>query len=81
MSMSGDVSMVSKVAVNRFIGHDYGFHQFTNSKDIQCSKLRVHPAPCVHDFNAGCTILKEVHPACARFSHNLVYILVYVHMI
>ena len=35
---------------------------------IQCSKLRVHPAPCVHGFNAGCTILKAVHPACAPFS-------------
>ena len=34
----------------------------------QCSKLRVHPAPCVHDFNAGCTILKAVHPLCAPFS-------------
>ena len=33
-----------------------------NSNDIiitltpQCSKVRVHPAPCVHDFNTGCTI-------------------------
>ena len=24
----------------------------------QCLKLRVYPAPCVHGFNAGCTILK-----------------------
>ena len=36
--------------------------------DVQCLKLRVHPAPCVHDFNARCTILKAVHPACAPFS-------------
>ena len=33
----------------------------------QCSKLRVHPAPCVHDFNAGCTTLKVVHLVCAQF--------------
>ena len=35
---------------------------------LQCSKLRVHPAPCVHDFNAGCMIFKAVHPVCAPFS-------------
>ena len=34
----------------------------------QCSKLRVHPATCVHDFNVGCTNLKAVHSACSPFS-------------
>ena len=34
---------------------------------MQCPKLRVHPAPGVHIFSAGCTIFGGVHPACARF--------------
>ena len=40
----------------------------------QCSKLRVHPAPCVHDFNAGCTISKAMHPACPPFQVLSVYL-------
>ena len=31
----------------------------------QCSKLRVHPAPCVHIWLPGAWILNPVHPACA----------------
>ena len=48
------------------------FAQVVNSlilKMVQCSKLRMHPAPCGHGFNAGCMILKVVHPACAPFTH------------
>ena len=33
----------------------------------QCPKLSMHPAPDVHIFRAGCTILKGVHPDCAHF--------------
>ena len=29
-------------------------------------KVRVHPAPGVHIFTAGCTIFRGVHPVCAR---------------
>ena len=39
---------------------------------MQCSKLRVHPAPGAHNFDTGCTILKAVHPACAP--HCLIFI-------
>ena len=35
--------------------------------NIQCPKLRVHPAPGVHISAAGCTIFGGVHPECARF--------------
>ena len=34
--------------------------QHGNDIHFQCSKSRVHSAPCVHDFNARCTILKSV---------------------
>ena len=43
----------------------------SQSIDIQCPKLRVHPAPDVHISTAGCTILGGVHPVCARFLSNL----------
>ena len=33
--------------------------------------FEIKGAPCVHGFNAGCTILKAVHPACAPFSQIL----------
>ena len=34
--------------------------------NIQCPKLRVHPAPGVHISAAGCTTFGGVHPECAR---------------
>ena len=37
----------------------------------QCPKLRVHPAPGVHISTTGCTILRVVHPVCARFLSHL----------
>ena len=47
---------------------------------LQCPKLRVHPAPCVHISMAGCTILGSVHPVCARFlSHLLLLYIGRVH--
>ena len=43
--------------------------------------FEIKTAPCVHDFNAGCTILTAVHQACTLFSLIFsVYILVYVHL-
>ena len=46
----------------------------------QCPKLRVHPAPGVHIFTAGCTILGGMHPVCARFlSHLLLLYIGRVH--
>ena len=37
----------------------------------QCPKLRVHPAPGMHIFTAGCTIFRSVHLVCAHFLSNL----------
>ena len=41
---------------------------------LQCPKLRVHPAPGVHIFTAGCTIFGGVHPVCACFLSNLSFL-------
>ena len=40
-------------------------------KNLQCPKLRVHPAPGVHISTTGCTLLGGVHPVCARFLSHL----------
>ena len=48
--------------------------------NIQCPKLRVHPAPGVHISMAGCMIFGGVHPVCARFlSHLLLLYIGRVH--
>ena len=44
--------------------------------NIQCAKLRVHPALSVHISTARCTILGGVHPVCARFLSHF-YIAIY----
>ena len=33
----------------------------------QCSQLRVHSAPCVHNYTVRCTIFSNVRTMCARF--------------
>ena len=50
------------------------FHQKYNRKNIrnthQCSKLRVHPAPCVHILVAGCIGFRTCAPSrCMLFSN------------
>ena len=44
--------------------------------NTQCPKLRVHPAPGVHIFTAGCTIFEGVHLVCARFFSH--FVLLYI---
>ena len=61
-----------------FYYHSSCIHLNITSK---CSKLRVHPAPGVHDFATGCTILKAVHPVCAPSFGNILYIQVKLHLI
>ena len=39
--------------------------------NVQCPKLRVHPAPGAHISTAGCTISGGVHPVCASFLSHL----------
>ena len=46
-------------------------HVMTVREICQCLKLRVHPAPSVHIFTAGCTIFGGVHPVCAHFLSQL----------
>ena len=64
------------------IGAAYKRVQFMNGliSTLQCPKLRVHPAPGVHIFTAGCTIFGGVHPVCARsLSHLLLLCIGRVH--
>ena len=35
---------------------------------LQCSKLKVHPASCVHILAAGCIDFANVQPVCACFA-------------
>ena len=44
---------------------------FPHSTGLQCSKLRVHPAPDVHIFWARAQILGHVHPSGACFFNIL----------
>ena len=37
------------------------------SNTIQCSKLRVHPAPCVHNLAAGCKHFSTCAPGVCMF--------------
>ena len=47
----------------------------------QCSKLRVHPAPCVHILAAGCIDFSTCAPGgCMFFPHNEYFYKLYSNM-
>ena len=65
---------------NTSICANYGPFSVHMTMCMQCTKLRVHPAPGVHISVAGCTILGGVHPVCACFlSHLLLLCIGRVH--
>ena len=45
--------------------------QYSLSNHSQCSKLRVHPAPSVHIFAAGCIYVETSALLCACYSQLL----------
>ena len=70
--MSGDIFAYSGDLFYIFAAQKYGVNYFrpVAGEILQCSKLGVHPAPCVHILAAGCTNFSIYAPGgCMVFPH------------